>query len=655
MAESTPQSQPERDRPAVPRARADAGSAPSNEQGASPPRPTGQRPANAGNAPLAGGNRPAAAAGTAAKPTAATSTAKPVPRMGFRPRRRVRTWLESTLSELRRFSLGTLISLGVHALLLGLLALYVLREPTEDFSSLLGGWSSRAARRNREPLPIPVEISPVAPVGPVPRAGAKTPSELDAGALPTPVRAPTQVAVQGALAARSRDLPRPQRFELGSTAESETAVDRGLAWLARQQADDGHWSLDRGYPDPGSLHTDTGATALALLCFLGAGHTTTVGDHASQVAKGVEWLLSVQKRGGEQSGDFYDSQQEGENASFYAHAQATMALAELLVLEPTPRLRQAVEAGLGYIHAAQHPRTGGWKYRAGSEGDLSVFGWQLLALQTGRMAGLQPPPGVLERASGFLDLVQLENGSRYRYEPTSRSGSTAMTAEGLLCRQYLGWPADHPALRDGVRFLLEEPQRPRWQAGRRNVYQWYYTAQVLHNLQGEEWRTWEEELRRELVLNQVKSGRQALGSWHPRQPPGHPDENADKGGRLYLTCLCVLCLEVNYRHLPLYQLADDAAAAAAETPTPEPGPGNEPQGNEPQGKDPAGKEGPGSEAPANEASPSDTPERPEPGDKLSVGRESAALPSRLRPLQWSASKVANGPSRGVVAPSDHDS
>jgi hypothetical protein len=229
-----------------------------------------------------------------------------------------------------------------------------------------------------------------------------------------------------------------------------------------------------------------------------------------------------------------------------------------------------------------------------------------------------------------------------------------MTAEGLLCRQYLGWPADHPALRDGVRFLLEEPQRPRWQAGRRNVYQWYYTAQVLHNLQGEEWRAWEEELRRELVLNQVKSGRQALGSWHPRQPPGHPDENADKGGRLYLTCLCVLCLEVNYRHLPLYQLADDAAAAA-ETPTPEPGPGNEPQGNEPQGKDPAGKEGPGSEAPANEASPSDTPERPEPGDKLSVGRESAALPSRLRPLQWSASKVANGPSRGVVAPSDHDS
>ncbi|MFM8286124.1 MAG: prenyltransferase/squalene oxidase repeat-containing protein [Planctomycetaceae bacterium] len=519
----------------------------------------------------------------------------------------MRGWLESTLSELRRLSLGTLISLGVHALLLGLLALFVLREPTEDFSSLLGGWSSRAARRNREPPPVPVEISPVAPVGPVARAGAEARREQEAGALPTPVRAPTQVAVQGALAARRRDLPRPQRFELGSTAESETAVDRGLTWLARQQADDGHWSLDQGYPDPGSLHTDTGATALALLCFLGAGHTTTVGDHASQVAKGVEWLLAVQKRGGEQPGDFYDSQQEGENASFYAHAQATMALAELLVLEPTPRLKQAVEAGLGHIHAAQHPRTGGWKYRSGAEGDLSVFGWQLLALQTGRMAGLQPPPGVLERASGFLDLVQLENGSRYRYEPNSRSGSPAMTAEGLLCRQYLGWPADHPALREGVRFLLEEPQRPRWQAGRRNVYQWYYTAQVLHNLQGEEWRAWEEELRREVVLNQVKAGRQALGSWHPRQPPGHPDENVDKGGRLYLTCLCVLCLEVNYRHLPLYQLANDASEPDPSAPD-ENGPvenGPDATGPDTTGPDAPGRDVPDSE-PAERAEPSGT-------------------------------------------------
>jgi len=586
MAETPPDSTPEPETPGGSRARGGRGSAGSPGRGEPPSRAGGNPGRVEGGPPSREPARPqpetlgSAAAGRAAGP--GVRKLRPLQRS----QRRVRGWLESAVRELRRQSLGTLISLGVHALLLGLLALFVLREPTEDFSSLLGGWSARVARRSREPRPLPVEISPVAPVGLVPRAGVQQPDPADGGQLPTPVRAPTQVVVQGALAARRRERPRAEPGETGGTAESETAVDRGLTWLARQQADDGHWALDRGYPDPGSLRTDTGATALALLCFLGAGQTTTRGQHASQVAKGVDWLLSVQKRGGEQSGDFYDSQQEGENASFYAHAQATMALAELLVLEPSPRLQQAVEAGLGYIHAAQHPRTGGWKYRAGSEGDLSVFGWQLLALQTGRMAGLQPPPGVLERASGFLDLVQLENGARYRYEPSSRSDTAAMTAEGLLCRQYLGWPADHPALREGVRHLLEEPRRPRWQAGRRNVYQWYYTAQMLHNLQGDEWRVWEEELRRELVQNQVKSGKTTVGSWNPRQPPGHPDENADKGGRLYLTCLSLLCLEVNYRHLPLYQLSAQPSA---------------------EGPNPAGEEtaAPGTPPPATDARPRD--------------------------------------------------
>ena len=72
-----------------------------------------------------------------------------------------------------------------------------------------------------------------------------------------------------------------------------------------------------------------------------------------------------------------------------------------------------------------------------------------------------------------------------------------MTAEGLLCRQYLGWPRNHPALVSGVKYLLEPENLPDWDSGRRNIYHWYYASQVLHNLQGSEWETWNSARREE--------------------------------------------------------------------------------------------------------------------------------------------------------------
>ena len=56
-----------------------------------------------------------------------------------------------------------------------------------------------------------------------------------------------------------------------------------------------------------------------------------------------------------------------------------------------------------------------------------------------------------------------------------------------------------------------------------------------------------------VVKYQVKGRGKVGGSWNPFQPAGAMDENADKGGRLYVTCLCLLNLEVYYRHLPLYR------------------------------------------------------------------------------------------------------
>ena len=84
----------------------------------------------------------------------------------------------------------------------------------------------------------------------------------------------------------------------------------------------------------------------------------------------------------------------------------------------------------------------------------------------------------------------------------------------------------------------------------RNLYYWYYATQVMHHVGGEPWQRWNARTQQVLLGSQEKYGH-AAGSWAPRGR-GNEGGFADRGGRLYMTALAVCCLEVYYRHLPLY-------------------------------------------------------------------------------------------------------
>ena len=79
-----------------------------------------------------------------------------------------------------------------------------------------------------------------------------------------------------------------------------------------------------------------------------------------------------------------------------------------------------------------------------------------------------------------------------------------------------------------------------------NMYYNYYATQVLHHWGGDEWSRWNDVMREQLVRTQLQDGPEA-GSWDVADPHG------GVGGRLFMTSLCVMTLEVYYRHLPLYQ------------------------------------------------------------------------------------------------------
>ena len=176
------------------------------------------------------------------------------------------------------------------------------------------------------------------------------------------------------------------------------------------------------------------------------------------------------------------------------------------------------------------------------DSDMSVTGWMVMALQSARMAGIEVPSPVFERIGKFLDSVARDNGARYAYQ--FNDGATLpLSAEGLLCREYLGWAHNDPRLNAGVEFLLANP--PDWE--KRNVYYWYYATQVLHHMEGKPWRTWNEQMRVLLPKYQEKHGKER-GSWDPKG-----DRWGGSAGRLYVTCLSIYTLEVYYRHMPLYR------------------------------------------------------------------------------------------------------
>ncbi|MBB3205111.1 hypothetical protein FHS27_000878 [Rhodopirellula rubra] len=326
----------------------------------------------------------------------------------------------------------------------------------------------------------------------------------------------------------------------GGNSETVEAVDLGLKWLARQQQKNGSWSMRGPYDDGSFQENRTAATAMALLAFQGDGNTHFDGQYSSVVEKGLKYLLNKQRRR-----DGFFAADEPHHQRSYAHAQATIALCELYGMTRDSKLRVPAEAAIEYSTSAQG-REGGWRYDPRSDSDLSVTGWYVMALSSARAAGIAVDHSTLAIIDGYLDTVSVQDGAGYCYQ-RGRPASPAMTAEGLLCRQYLGWPREREAMAIGLGTLVQDwPISP----DSMNVYYWYYATQALHHYGGSAWRIWNSNMKVALPRMQVKRGAEA-GSWSPQA-----DEHGNASGRLYTTCFAIYCLEVYYRHLPLYKLAE---------------------------------------------------------------------------------------------------
>jgi hypothetical protein len=361
--------------------------------------------------------------------------------------------------------------------------------------------------------------------------------------------------VPGSLGGRSGSTRQQLVASGGGNSESEACVASGLKWLAAHQALDGHWSLD-GFNHHGHCNcngfgqsNDIAATAFGLLPFLGAGQTHKDSkDYKHHVERGLKYLMSRQGRDGYFGG------------TMYAHGLATIAICEAYGMTSDPALKASAQRAINFIRGAQGDG-GGWRYEPREAGDVSVTGWEIMALKSGQMAGLEVDDSrnpTLTRASKFLNSCMTADQTGYGYQSPQELGITT-TAVGLLCRLYMGTGPRNTGIQGGVQRLKQSPPSSKG----RNIYYDYYATQVMHHFGGEAWEFWNPQIRNLLVKTQDRGldpkHPHMKGSWSPKE-----DLWGGQGGRIMTTSLSVLTLEVYYRHLPLYQRNMTAKGGAAE-------------------------------------------------------------------------------------------
>lgn len=320
----------------------------------------------------------------------------------------------------------------------------------------------------------------------------------------------------------------------------EYAIDNGLNYLAHGQAADGGWAIRTG--------KDPAVTALCVMAFMSAGHVPGEGAYGKVVEDGIKFVLNQQ-----QSNGLIVGANQG-HMEMYQHGICTLMLCEAVGMLPdraaAARLRERLTQAVAVILKAQVRKgedRGGWRYTmTSSDADISVTGWQLLALRAAKNIGCDVPAEPIEQAVGYIQRCHDPISGGYRYQ---RYGAVTIPCTGtsVLALEITTGKEHHDsteAMKAGS-LLLKNPldhRQPHF------FYGVYYTAQAMFQLGGNYWFDYRKKLH-DLLLAQSppKSG----GFW-----VGWGSFDASIGPN-YCTAMAILALTVEYRFLPIYQRSEE--------------------------------------------------------------------------------------------------
>ena len=218
----------------------------------------------------------------------------------------------------------------------------------------------------------------------------------------------------------------------------------------------------------------------------------------------------------------------------YAHAMATLALAEVWGMTGGEELKSTLERATSLIVRTQSPE-GGWRYDPDPYGhDISSTIMQVMALRAAKNSGLYVPDQTIQKAIRYVhDCYDAPSGG-FRYMPGVREPAYARTAAGVCILQLTG-KYDAREIARAVEFMesLGEETARFW-------YGMYYAAHAMHQVGGRKWEAWYAKHRARLLERQSPDGHWA--SWKGSD---------DAVGPEYRTPVSVIVLSVPLNYLPI--------------------------------------------------------------------------------------------------------
>ncbi len=304
------------------------------------------------------------------------------------------------------------------------------------------------------------------------------------------------------------------------TPSAKVAIERGLAWLAARQADDGSFGSDSQY----GKHV--GITGLAGLAFLADGNTPGRGRYADVVDGCIDFILANRSESGLLAA-------ETSHGPMYGHAFATLFLAEVYGMTDRPQMRETLHRAVQLIVATQNEE-GGWRYQpVRNDADISVTICQIMALRAARNAGIYVEKSVIDNAISYVKKSQNTDGG-FRYMLSSGGSAFARSAAGVAALQYAGAYGAEEVER-GLEYV-ERFRPPQEHTVGHYFYGHYYAAQAMFFAGGDRWATWWPAVRDDLVARQSSEG-----YWR------------GQAGTDYGTAMALIILEMPNRLLPIFQ------------------------------------------------------------------------------------------------------
>jgi len=317
---------------------------------------------------------------------------------------------------------------------------------------------------------------------------------------------------------------------------ADAMIARGISFLLAQQSADGAFrEADRH---------ETALTSLSIMALTSAGHMPTDPTKEGEaVRKALAFVLQENRV----TRDGYFGVADG--SRMYGHGITTLMLTEMLGMGADAAqdelIRQRCQAGVDVILRAQNARKkdpkfrGGWRYFPDSDdSNLSVSGWNIVALRSAHNDGLVVPKESIDAAVDFVKRCYHAERKAYAYSPTLNAPSRELTAAAVLIFML----TDHPDVPE------IQPAAARWLQGAPPAnepwlyYACYYVAQATNQLGGE-------------PAERTRLGMEAL--LRKKQDPtgfwAAPAGREKDAGRIYCTTMAIMSLSVKHHYLPIYQ------------------------------------------------------------------------------------------------------